>query len=774
MGSGEKDRKCVSVGNGMAQREVKIERGIALLKIRALLRNKSKRPTMSKLDPRFEAVVPISDLTESSIPDTGMLSEIVCVSVGDGSAPREEEIERGIALLKFRALLRNKSKKPTMSKSDPKFEAVVPISDLNESSIPDTRVPSEIACCFSSKKRPKNVSSWDENKAKYSDEIGDETVNSRKLSDTAATSDKTFELLFGECDAGEKGTIPEPEGDDVTCDETFELSFEDYDAGEEGPKPEPEDAADGAASEKTVHIRQLWMESLLAVFGGQKSNDSDAVALPKGEEVSTKLDSVSTKLDEVEAAERACAIKSQLETAMHPKNDDAEENVNPEPRSTFIGMIDASNPMNPVDDIEDVANRISNCQVASTDFILTVSEGVHRVFVSVQDRIFHRGPDPDAFRRQLELMRMLVCNFTDTLICGQIDLMGMLICNCTDTLFDEKSVVSIYRFDKNAVSTEGKVNDIVNAVSTEGKVNDIVNAVSTEGKVNDIVNENGSLHENDDHLKQGTVNFDLGEPKDVAPKGKGGLWKRLSMRKNRAKNKSGKIGLEKLYKSVSTQTTLMANDLVIATNDVSGGSAKTGARTQRELRSVQTFHVVTELLKPKETKPDARPLRVWQVNADSSKSFWESGLMQMLENAVVPKKDDESYQSSLGYIYIDTPDWGSAVSELEDEGSIVAIFAADYDGTLRQANAPIFVRGQKGASPDMSRTSTKDLSQTDDEAEPPKLGQVVQVAAGDCIKTLETTPAWKVAVDPKTGRAYYYNRHTRETTWSTPPDFDNK
>jgi hypothetical protein len=100
---------------------------------------------------------------------------------------------------------------------------------------------------------------------------------------------------------------------------------------------------------------------------------------------------------------------------------------------------------------------------------------------------------------------------------------------------------------------------------------------------------------------------------------------------------------------------------------------------------------------------------------------------------------DGSHKSSLGYININPPDWGSVVSELEDDGTTVGIFAADNDKTL---SAPICVRGQKGARPDMTggSTNTEHLSPTDEEAESPKLGQVVQVVAGDSIKTLATTP----------------------------------
>lgn len=31
--------------------------------------------------------------------------------------------------------------------------------------------------------------------------------------------------------------------------------------------------------------------------------------------------------------------------------------------------------------------------------------------------------------------------------------------------------------------------------------------------------------------------------------------------------------------------------------------------------------------------------------------------------------------------------------------------------------------------------------------------------------------AWKVAIDPTSGRPYYYNEQTRETRWDMPPGF---
>ena len=38
--------------------------------------------------------------------------------------------------------------------------------------------------------------------------------------------------------------------------------------------------------------------------------------------------------------------------------------------------------------------------------------------------------------------------------------------------------------------------------------------------------------------------------------------------------------------------------------------------------------------------------------------------------------------------------------------------------------------------------------------------------------TNKTKPQWKAAVDPASGRTYYYHKKTRETTWTRPPDWD--
>ena len=37
-----------------------------------------------------------------------------------------------------------------------------------------------------------------------------------------------------------------------------------------------------------------------------------------------------------------------------------------------------------------------------------------------------------------------------------------------------------------------------------------------------------------------------------------------------------------------------------------------------------------------------------------------------------------------------------------------------------------------------------------------------------------TSSDWREAVDPRTGRTYYWNRKTRETTWSRPSEMDAK
>jgi hypothetical protein len=81
-----------------------------------------------------------------------------------------------------------------------------------------------------------------------------------------------------------------------------------------------------------------------------------------------------------------------------------------------------------------------------------------------------------------------------------------------------------------------------------------------------------------------------------------------------------------------------------------------------------------------------------------------------------------------------------------------------------------------GASPYRARsnvtggsTSTENATQS----KSPKLGQPLEVAV-DSIKILETTPVWKTAVDPNTGRSYYYDRLTRDTTWTPPPVFVNQ
>ena len=37
-----------------------------------------------------------------------------------------------------------------------------------------------------------------------------------------------------------------------------------------------------------------------------------------------------------------------------------------------------------------------------------------------------------------------------------------------------------------------------------------------------------------------------------------------------------------------------------------------------------------------------------------------------------------------------------------------------------------------------------------------------------------TLSPWRSAVDPATGRTYYWNRESRERTWYRPPDFDEE
>jgi hypothetical protein len=680
--------------------------------------------------------------------------------------------------------------------------------------------------------------SGDEIEAEYSHEIGDETVTSQKLCDTDVTSDETFELSFEEYYAREEGAKPVPgdaaDGGAVTCDETFELSFEKYDAGEEGiipepelaaergvvacdesfefsckeydageerPKFEPETAYDEAALKDAVHVRQLSMESTVAVFDHQNSIDSDAVYLPKDKEESTKLDRV---LQSESSSADNCSTR---DTSMPPSESANVDNclctlpevvvpsflsVDTKCQLELMGRFACTCADILFDDIsvESFQSLVQNAASVkhknfgsmNTESIWNEngSSGVDDT-TNINEKVTTIDDNPDHLMRDTAKFE--------------------ITCTCADILFDDISVESFQSVVQNAALVKHK-----NFVSMNTESNWNENGSSGVDDTTNINEKVTTIDDNPNHLLRDTAKFermsiDHGKPKAGTSKIKFGLWKRLTTRKKITINKSGKPSLKKLSNEAK-----MAIEMAIAVKDVNRESAESSATFNAASEPLKRFEAqtATEPLKCMETQTGARPLRRNKTDPDiellrgessESKANWSmtvlnSQIMRELENAFLPEEDDPSYQSE------------SALSKVEEGGTIVEIFA-DNDDMQRHASFPIFVEGQKGAIPNVTgASSTVDAFQTINEAETVLVEGIIQFAdstnilesepvwevilnlTSDSIEILDTKSLWKGSVDPNTGHEITWDTKSHwkgsvdlntghEITWTVPPNFIN-
>lgn len=808
---------------------------------------------------------------------------------GEDTAKKEEVLERGIAKLKIRTLLRKRSEKTKKSrvKTDQKCEAVLRTQDSSDSSTLDTSLPNKVLC---STVRFEKVPFEDENDDKYDGEFRDEKVTEEKGDHTAVACDETFELSYQEFVAEKdvarigEATRPEPElaGQKAALENVLQTrmenrvaSFEDQKSHDSGSISFPEDEKESFPEDEkecntsTHASTELASKELDEAFDDEKSHDSGIIATSKENTACTCLpyvsaELVSKELHEEEAAQRDSDSKSQLATttAMNPKRC-AGEDINAEPYVSTVGVTQAPNLTDAEESIEHFASMLPTCQVTYDHSITTISEGVRHVFgigghgsEQVGDMIHGREPkhdnavsDPHALcvdaKVELEMVAMIGMCVTnlgnpcdercDESSCGSasadsdekdsvFDGSFTWENDVEDFPFDEVAIEPIH-MDRNAASAENDENSSIfdgslprsgsgdrNAALAENDENSSIfdGSILWSGSVNGSVNKNNNLNGDDmanlnengndslngndddaklhcagsvsgnsssikekvpdtdvDQLLQGLANFerqnfDLLRRKARTSKGKFGLLQRFKKMKNTAKNKNGKNGLDK-------KTKLVAED----TNEK---HAKTDA-TPEPLRWREDSKVEAEPFRRNKSNVEAEHLRDQESYGDST---------TILENTLLPKASNAS--SLLGH---NDPDWGSVLSPVEKDDTAVDI-CADDDDPSHNINDHNFDGGLKHPKPDMtggSLRSTETEHETDEEAETSMLVDIVQIA-GDSIKILETSPVrkasvdrnadsvklletkspWKTALDPNTGRSYYYNRLTRETTWTMPFD----
>lgn len=122
------------------------------------------------------------------------------------------------------------------------------------------------------------------------------------------------------------------------------------------------------------------------------------------------------------------------------------------------------------------------------------------------------------------------------------------------------------------------------------------------------------------------------------------------------------------------------------------------------------------------------------------------------------KKEGDSYPSRF--------------QKLEQRGTQVPGLAGGDDKLIQNEELlgeemPQYVEGTKDSIAE--NISEKQETLHDGNAEETDVGNIPIISSSGNEKKMKSK--WKSAVDPKTGRCYYYHRVTRKTTWVKPPDF---
>lgn len=145
---------------------------------------------------------------------------------------------------------------------------------------------------------------------------------------------------------------------------------------------------------------------------------------------------------------------------------------------------------------------------------------------------------------------------------------------------------------------------------------------------------------------------------------------------------------------------------------------------------------------------------------DLTKVYFHKRCLQTREDRTIHKKH------GYGLVLIDLLDYFQAKAQKKRMEEECAARKVEEEAKEARALAQAFLEAQekeKGFAKRFKR-SLKVFSKSSKKSKVSSNAKNINIAMDD----MEPTEIWKTAIDPKSGRTYYYHTATRETTWNKP------
>lgn len=145
-----------------------------------------------------------------------------------------------------------------------------------------------------------------------------------------------------------------------------------------------------------------------------------------------------------------------------------------------------------------------------------------------------------------------------------------------------------------------------------------------------------------------------------------------------------------------------------------------------------------------------------------TKIYFHKSCLQTRQNRINHKN------SGFENVLIDLLGYFQAMAQKKRMDEESAARKAEQEAAEARALAQAYLEAQQ-KNKGLAKRLKRSLKAFKRKAKNSKVSDVTNMPAASKAETTdEPTEIWKTAVDPKTGRTYYYHRITRETTWIKP------